>query len=61
MWPDRVSNPGPLTCDSGALLTVLRGPSLLQEESNQPEALAKMKYSNCKNIFYIYVNLFASL
>ena len=27
MWPDRVSNPGPLTCESGALPTVLRGPA----------------------------------
>ena len=27
MWPDRVSNPGPLTCESGALLTALRGPA----------------------------------
>ena len=24
MWPDRVSNPGPLTYESGALLTALR-------------------------------------
>ena len=28
MWPDRVSNPGPLTYESGALLTVLRGPAI---------------------------------
>ena len=26
MWPDRVSNPGPLTYESGALPTALRGP-----------------------------------
>ena len=25
MWPDRVSNPGPLTYESGALQTALRG------------------------------------
>ena len=25
MWPDRVSNPGPLTYASGALPTMLRG------------------------------------
>ena len=25
MWPDRVSNPGPLTCQSGALPIALRG------------------------------------
>ena len=27
MWPDRVSNPGPLTYESGALLIALRGPA----------------------------------
>ena len=27
MWPDRVSNPGPLIYESGALLTALRGPA----------------------------------
>ena len=28
MWPDRVSNPGPLTYESGALPIVLRCPAL---------------------------------
>ena len=28
MWPDQVSNPGPLTYESGALPTVLREPAL---------------------------------
>ena len=28
MWPDWVSNPGPLTYDSGALPTALRGPAV---------------------------------
>ena len=27
MWPNRVSNPGPLTYESGALPTALRGPA----------------------------------
>ena len=27
MWPDRVSNPGPLIYESGALPTALRGPA----------------------------------
>ena len=27
MWPDRVSNPGPLTYVSGALPTMLHGPA----------------------------------
>ena len=29
MWPDRVSNPGPLTYGSGALPTALRGPAYI--------------------------------
>ena len=29
MLPDRVSNPGPLTYESGALPTALRGPGTL--------------------------------
>ena len=28
MWPDRVSNPGPLTYESGALPTALPGPAV---------------------------------
>ena len=28
MWPDRVSNPGPLTYESGALPPALRGPAV---------------------------------
>ena len=36
MWPDQVSNPGPLTYESGALLTVLRGPAFLLVVDLQP-------------------------
>ena len=35
MLPDRVSNPGPLTYESGALLTALRSPATLQESKEQ--------------------------
>ena len=31
MWPDRVSNPGPLTYKSGTLPTALHGPALVKE------------------------------
>ena len=31
MWPGRVSNPGPLTYESGALPTALRGPASFTE------------------------------
>ena len=33
MLPDRVSNPGPLTYESGALPIALRGPALLRIQS----------------------------
>ena len=33
MWPDRVSNPGPLTYEAGALPTALRGPALEYKHS----------------------------
>ena len=35
MWPDQVSNPGPLTYESGALLTALRGPATLEESKEK--------------------------
>ena len=37
MWPDRVSNPGPLTYESGALLIALRGPTV-------PEVFESLKF-----------------
>ena len=33
MWPDRVSNPGPLTYESSALPTALRGPAALERSA----------------------------
>ena len=35
MLPDRVSNPGPLTYESGALLIALRGPAANYIKGNQ--------------------------
>ena len=32
MWPDRVSNPGPLTYESGAVPIALRGPASITGE-----------------------------
>ena len=37
MWPDRVSNPGPLTYKSGALPTMLRGPERERERERERE------------------------
>ena len=34
MLPDRVSNPGPLTYESGALPIALRGPALNKRSKN---------------------------
>ena len=41
MWPDRVSNPGPLTYESGALPTALRGtvPRKQTESQNNRSSL----------------------
>ena len=36
MWPDWVSNPGPLTYESGALPTALHGPARLTDSFNCP-------------------------
>ena len=33
MWPDRVSNPGPLTYESGALPTALSGSAEVIDET----------------------------
>ena len=35
MLPDRVSNPGPLTYESGALPIALRGPAIKKERRNE--------------------------
>ena len=32
MWPDRVSNPGPLPYESGALPIALRGPAKYEKK-----------------------------
>ena len=34
MWPDQVSNPGPLTYESGALPTAPRGPAGIIREGH---------------------------
>ena len=40
MWPDRVSNPGPLTYESGALPTALRGPAVNKQTRGLLQAVA---------------------
>ena len=36
MLPDRVSNPGPLTYESGALPIALRGPAAMDRNQHAP-------------------------
>ena len=49
MWPDRISNPGSLTYESGALPTVLYGPA--KPNVSQLEViLGFLKYTEGYNI-----------
>ena len=41
MLPDRVSNPGPLTYESGALPIALRGPAILEEHQDGLHAVGR--------------------
>ena len=50
MLPDRVSNPGPLTYESGALLIALRGPAILV----QINSLRMVKLLICIDICRVY-------
>ena len=49
MLPDRVSNPGPLTYESGALLIALRGPArqLSSKEAKGPVSLCANTTDMC--------------
>ena len=50
MWPDRVSNPGPPTYESGALPIALRGPaaSSIRIARVFPESVGKKTRVICK-------------
>ena len=56
MLPDRVSNPGPLTYESGALPIALRGPAItkeikLQYNYSSSNRLGTMKISSNQRLF----------
>ena len=53
MLPDRVSNPGPLTYESGALPIALRGPAFVCEEPvwNEGVTISIM-------LIYIYIHIY---
>ena len=52
MLPDRVSNPGPLTYESGALPSVLRGPADLDIWCHSSKG--KNRFLTNKEISYIH-------
>ena len=49
MWPDRVSNPGPPTYESGALPIALRGPACVQWNGLSFSSFADIILSVCFN------------
>ena len=48
MWPDRVSNPGPLTYESGALPTALRDPAIVKIKYTLREGSVETKITSKK-------------
>ena len=60
MLPDRVSNPGPLTYESGALLIALRGPALFHMLSCHVIALVSCTLSG-NSLGVVQKNVFLCL
>ena len=59
MLPDRVSNPGPLTYESGALPIALHGPAVFQSYQACESVIVKGKAmcnvaSYCELLFYVH-------
>ena len=50
MLPDRVSNPGPLTYESGVLPIALRGPA-----SSEGESESLKKYKKSWNFVFLFL------
>ena len=57
MWPDRVSNLGPLTYESGALPTALRGPATTSEKKDNFSEFQFKKKNNNKKTVVIHASL----
>ena len=53
MLPDRVSNPGPLTYESGALPIALRGPAIFSRRINSEW---KKERIACMGVFYSHAS-----
>ena len=52
MWPGRVSNPGPLIYESGALPTALRGPAYLWQYKAQGKEYIVKRF--CFAVYFFY-------
>ena len=50
MLPDRVSNPGPLTCESGALPIALRGPNRFSDRRTSVPGVCNYGYFPLRHI-----------
>ena len=58
MWPDRVSNPGPLTYESGALPTAIRGPAVsLRKNLNDTRSNLHISATDISKCPLISVNM----
>ena len=57
MLPDRVSNPGPLTYESGALPIALRGPAPKRKHQNKnnKSKCGEIKYSKLASTIIYYI------
>ena len=64
MLPDRVSNPGPLTYESGALPIALRGPAVTDKDTKIRykayfDTLLELSWRNCSSEgLYIYLFIY---
>ena len=56
MLPDRVSNPGPLTYESGALPIALRGPAKLLHQGDSNGTSDMVNGSTLRIIIYINIS-----
>ena len=55
MWPDPVSNPGPLTYESGALPTALCGPA--NKNVKQETIWQQGPDINCLDLFHTLISI----
>ena len=57
MWPDRVSNPGPLTYESGALPIVLRSPDKKRDHNDSGRVVSSKMSPVILNVLIFFRTL----